>query len=83
MRAIAAIGREAIAPLSAGGRALFVPMIVVTTAWQADGHDFRTTQAFAVGTERVDSPRLAPVWLDGPSRIDDGVAARPHGVSLG
>ena len=82
-RAVAAIGREAIAPLSAGGRPIFVPMVAVTMAWASDGYDFRSTQAFAVGVERVDSPRLAPVWLDGPSRIHEGVAARPHGVTIG
>lgn len=82
IRAIAAIGRSDIAPLSAGGRPIFVPMVAVTMAWACDGHDFRSTQAFAVGIERTDSPRLAPIRLDGPARID-GIAARVHDVSIG
>ena len=42
----------------------------------------RTVQSFAVGIERVDSPKLAPFWLDQPPRTVTEVAARAHGAAI-
>jgi len=83
LRAVAGLAREAIAPLQAGGRAMFVPLVAITIAWRDAGGGHRRTQAFAVGVERVDSAKLAPVWLDDGARGYDSVAARVHGPALG
>ena len=78
-RAVAALPLDAIPPLAVGGRPLFVPLAVVTAAWHGDTTPRRTTCGFAVGVERADSAKLAPLWLDVPSRTFAQVAARAHG----
>jgi len=83
LRAVAGLARQAIAPLQAGGRPMFVPLVAITTEWRDADGEHRRTQAFAVGVERVDSAKLAPVWLDEGARSYDAVAARPHGAALG
>jgi len=83
LRAVAGLARQAIAPLEAGGRAMFVPLLAITIEWRDGAGEHRRTQAFAVGVERVDSAKLAPVWLDDGARNYDAVAARPHGPALG
>lgn len=80
LRVIGAVSRDEIADLSVAGRPVAVPLVVVTIAWRDAAGAQRTTQAFAVGIERVDSPKLAPVWLD-RARMYDSVAARPHGAA--
>jgi len=83
LRAVAGLARQAIAPLQAGGRAMFVPLLAITIEWRDGAGEHRRTQAFAIGVERVDSAKLAPVWLDAGVRNYDAVAARPHGPALG
>lgn len=78
-RAVAALPHDAIAPLEVAGRPIFVPLVVVTAAWTDPTTARRTTRGFAVGVERADSAKLAPLWLDLPPRSYDAVAARPHG----
>ena len=78
-RAVAALPHDAIEPIAVAGRPMFVPLVAVTAQWIADGAQRRTTRGFAVGIERVDSAKLAPLWLDVTARSYDGVAARAHG----
>jgi len=82
IRLIVAAGRNDIVPLDVAGRPMMVPLVAITFDWRDGAGEHRRTQAFAVGIERVDSPKLAPVWLDQDSRTFDTVAARPHGTLL-
>ena len=79
-RAVAALPLDAIEPLEVAGRPMFVPLVAVSAQWADDGADRRVTGGFAVGIERVDSAKLAPLWLDSAPRNYDSVAARPHGA---
>ncbi|WP_375395256.1 hypothetical protein [uncultured Sphingomonas sp.] len=81
VRAVAALSREAVRSMEAGGRLMFVPLVAMDVRYAADavGTSGRTGQAFIVGIERVDSAKLAPFWLDGPLRMHDQVAARAQG----
>lgn len=80
VRGIGVLAREATGGLEAAGRPLFVPLVAVRLGWRdAGGVHHHLIQAFAVGVERVDSPKLAPIWLDQPARSYEQIAARPHG----
>jgi len=76
---VAVLPLDAIRPVQAAGRPMFVPVVAITGAFNDAGKGRRAGRAFAVGIERVDSAKLAPIWLDGPPRMHDQVAARPHG----
>jgi hypothetical protein len=76
-RVVAATPHAAIRPLTAAGRPIFVPLVAVTLRYGPAG-ERSATQAWAVGVERTDSAKLAPLWLDVPARNYDTVAARPH-----
>ena len=66
--------------LQAGGREMLVPLVLVTVQFRdAAGVEHRISQGFVIGVERVDSPKLAPFWLDS-SRMIEQVAARPSGA---
>jgi len=80
VRLTAALPRETIRVLTASDRPMFVPLAVVNVATQ--GGAVQAGQAFAIGIERPGSDKLAPFWLDGPSRMYNSVAARPHGEPL-
>ena len=84
VRIVAALPREAVRSMEAGGRPMFVPLMVVDIRYAADdaATPARAGQAFVIGVERVDSAKLAPFWLDGPSRMHDQIAARAHGGML-
>ena len=83
MRVVVALPRDAIRTIAAaGGRPMFVPVVAVNCLYRADGGIAQAAQAFAVGIERPDSTKLAPFWLDGPPRMHDQVAARPHAAPL-
>lgn len=79
-RAVATLPLDAIDPLEVAGRPMFVPLVAVSAQWPDEGADRRVTGGFAVGVERVDSAKLAPLWLDSAPRNYDSVAARPHGA---
>ncbi|WP_125994585.1 hypothetical protein [Sphingomonas sp. S-NIH.Pt15_0812] len=79
VRGIGVLAREATGGLEAAGRPLFVPLVAVRLGWRDAGGVHHLIQAFAVGVERVDSPKLAPIWLDQPARSYEQIAARPHG----
>lgn len=81
-RAVAALPHDAIQPLTVANRPIFVPLVAVTAQWLDGDAPRRTTRGFAVGVERVDSAKLAPLWLDVPPRSYDSVAARPHGEAI-
>lgn len=82
LRGIGVLPREAAGGLEAAGRPLFVPLVAVAATWRDAGGTHRATRAFAVGVERVDSAKLAPIWLDQPARAYEQVAARAHGEAL-
>lgn len=77
-RAVAALPHEAIQPVNAGGRPMFVPLVAIVARYRDDARERQAAQAFAVGPQRADSAKLAPLWLDVPPRTYDNVAARPH-----
>ena len=78
-RAVAALAHAQIQALSAGERPIFVPLVAVTLRWPDGAGERRASRAWGIGVERVDSPKLAPFWLDVPPRSYDAVAARAQG----
>jgi len=82
LRIVAALPRGEIDPLAVGGRAMFVPVVTVNALYDTDGGGGQTARAFAVGVERVDSAKLAPLWLDQPPRMFDGLAVRGYGTAI-
>ncbi|WP_419809436.1 hypothetical protein [Sphingomonas sp.] len=79
-RAVAALPNDAIVPLQAGGRPMFVPIVVAQLRWTDPAGDRAAARAWAVGVERPGADKLAPFWLDVAPRSYDDVAAREHGV---
>lgn len=66
----------------AGGREMLVPLVVLNLQHRdTAGVEYRTSQTFVLGVERVDSAKLAPFWLDSLRMIDQ-VAARASGAAL-
>lgn len=82
VRIVVALPRADIRPLDAGGRAMFVPVVAVNALYDAGGGDGQAAQAFAVGVERVDSAKLAPLWLDQPARMYDALGTRPYAAAI-
>ncbi|GAA0671151.1 hypothetical protein FHT00_001940 [Sphingomonas insulae] len=82
VRLVVALPRADIRSLAAGGRAMFVPVVAVNALYQAGRGEGQAAQAFAVGVERVDSAKLAPLWLDQPPRMYDGLGIRPYVVAI-
>lgn len=83
VRIVAPTARTAVQPMTAGDRPIFVPLVACLCQFVTRGDPYRAARAFAVGIERVDSPKLAPIWLDLPPRMYDAVAARPHALPAG
>lgn len=82
VRLTSALAREAICVLTAADRPMFVPLVVVNVTATTGGLPIRSGQAFAVGVERPGSSKLAPFWLDGPSRMYNSVTAILQGSPL-
>lgn len=83
VRGLATMPREAIVALSAADRPMFVPVVALNAVYDAaGGAPGQTTAAFAVGVERADGAKLAPMWLDEPSRMYDAIAIRAHGTTV-
>ena len=82
VRLVVALARAEIPPLQAGGRAMFVPVVAVNVLYDAGGMPGQIAQAFAVGVERVDSAKLAPLWLDQPARMFDAIGSRPYAAGV-
>ena len=82
VRLTAALPREAIRVLTASDRPMFVPLAVVTVAGATRGGQTQAGQGFAIGIERPGSGKLAPFWLDAPSRMYNSVAALTQGAAL-
>ena len=78
-RAVTALPHDAIQAIDAGGRPMFVPLLALSVRYRDGEGERRIGQAFAVGVTQGDGAKLAPLWLDGPSRSYDNVAARPTG----
>ncbi|MEH3048243.1 hypothetical protein [Sphingomonas adhaesiva] len=74
--------RDAINVLTAGGRPMFVPVAAVNVRYASGEVRGQTAEAFAVGVERDGAAKLMPFWLDGPGRMFDTVAARPHALAV-
>lgn len=77
-RIVTALPRDAIRAMTAADRPMFVPIVALNCLYATAGVPAQTAQAFAIGIERAGSAKLAPFWLDGPPRMNDQVAARPH-----
>ncbi|SFN69137.1 hypothetical protein [Sphingomonas sp. OK281] len=82
IRTVTAIAREAIRTMTAANRPMFVPVVATNILYVTAGDEAQTARAWVVGIERVDSPKLAPFWLDAPARMYTTVAARPHAVTF-
>lgn len=82
VRIVVALPRADIRPLDAGGRAMFVPVVAVNALYDAGVADGQAAQAFAIGVERVDSAKLAPLWLDQPARMYDALGTRPYAAAI-
>ena len=83
IRAVATLPRDAIVPLTAANRPMFVPVISVDVRYdRGDGSRAQTAAAFVIGIVRDGSDKLAPFWLDTPTRMFDEIAARAHSFSI-
>ncbi len=82
VRLVVALPRADILPLEAGGRAMFVPVVAVNVLYEAGEVQGQTAQAFAVGVERVDSAKLAPLWLEQPARMFDAIGVRAYAAGV-
>ena len=79
-RGVASAILDDLPTLQAGGRDMLMPLVVLNVQLRdAAGAEHRISQGFVIGVERVDSPKLAPFWLDF-SRMIEQVAARPRGA---
>lgn len=82
VRSVAAIAREAIRPMTAGNRPMFVPVVATNILYATASDAGQIARAWVIGIERVDSAKLAPFWLDAPARMYSSVAARPHATEF-
>jgi hypothetical protein len=82
IRTVVAIAREAIQPMTAANRPMFVPVVATNILYGTSGDEAQTARAWVIGIERVDSAKLAPFWLDAPPRMYTTVAARPHAATF-
>lgn len=82
LRTVVAVSREAIRTMTAANRPMFVPVVAANVRYVTAGADAQTARAWSIGIERVDSPKLAPFWLDAPARMYSSVAARPHAAEF-
>lgn len=83
VRALVTLPREAINVLTAAERPMFVPVVTLNARYALGGAgEGQTAQAFALGIERAGAAKLAPFWLDAPSRMFEAVAARPHALAI-
>jgi hypothetical protein len=83
VRSVATLPRAAINVLTAADRPMFVPVVTLNARYAlGGGGQGQTAQAFALGIERADAAKLAPFWLDTPTRMFETVAARPHALAI-
>lgn len=82
IRTVTAIARDAIRTMTAANRPMFVPVVATNLRYVTSGDEAQTAHAWSIGIERVDSPKLAPFWLDAPPRMYGSVAARPHATEF-
>ncbi|WP_019516089.1 hypothetical protein [Sphingomonas sp. Mn802worker] len=85
VRALVTLPRDNINVLTAADRPMFVPVVTVNARYvpsDAAAGEGQTAQAFALGIERPGAAKLAPFWLDGPARMFETVAARPHALAV-
>lgn len=83
VRAVAALPRDAMEPLVAGGRPMFVPVVAVNVlyGWEAEGRG-QSAAAWVVGIAREGTDKLAPFWLDVQPRMHEELGAREHGLAV-
>jgi hypothetical protein len=77
-RVVVALPRDAIRPMIAGNRPMFVPVVAANCRYSNNGANGQAVQSFVVGIERADATKLAPFWLDQPAKMYDRVAARAN-----
>lgn len=83
IRKVVTLPRAAIVVLTAGGRPMFVPVLALNVTYGLpDGATGQSAAAYAIGIERAGAAKLAPFWLDGPSRMHEALGIRPHALSL-
>lgn len=85
IRALVTLPRGEINVLTAAERPMFVPVVTLNARYaigEAGAGEGQTAQAFALGIERAGAAKLAPFWLDGPARMFESVAARPHALAV-
>jgi len=82
IRTLATLPRTAINVLTAGDRAMFVPVLAVNAVYAIGAGTGQTAAAYAIGIERDGAAKLAPFRLDGPTRMYETVAVRPHAVGV-
>lgn len=81
-RAVMALPHDAIHSIEAGGRPMFVPLVALSVRYRDGEAPHRIGQAYMLGVDQGESAKLAPIWLDGPARSYDKVAARLHGEPI-
>ena len=85
VRALVTLPRDNINVLTAADRPMFVPVVTLNARYvpsETAAGEGQTAQAFALGIERAGAAKLAPFWLDGPGRMFETVAARPHALAV-
>lgn len=85
VRALVTLPRGDINVLTAAERPMFVPVVTLNARYARGvegAGEGQTAQAFALGIERPGAIKLAPFWLDGPARMFETVAARPHALAI-
>ncbi|WP_294352940.1 hypothetical protein [uncultured Sphingomonas sp.] len=85
VRALVTLPRDNINVLTAADRPMFVPVVTLNARYvpsETAAGEGQTAQAFALGIERAGAAKLAPFWLDGPARMFETVAARPHALAV-
>lgn len=82
LTALATMPRQAINVVTIGDRPMFVPVAAVAVRYRRGDDTGAIAQAFALGIEREGADKLAPFWLDGPSRMHETVATRPYATMV-
>ena len=85
MSPLVTLPRDNINVLTAADRPMFVPVVTLNARYVPSENaagEGQTAQAFALGIERAGAAKLAPFWLDGPARMFETVAARPHALAV-
>lgn len=78
---MAMMPKETLSVMTAGGRALFVPVLAVNLLYEWEGGSGQTATSYVIGIDRGEGAKLAPFRLDGTSRMRDDISQIPYTVS--